>query len=333
MEDLVRGGDEVLDVGANIGALTAFLWKLVGSKGRVHSFEANPQLMARLLRNLTHHNLPTGFLQNAAVWSESGCSLMLEIDQSYYHSSSRVRSSPQDSIYSNAPIVHVSSLSLDDYCKNTGTAPAFIKVDVEGAEEQVLKGASNVLDSYKPSLIIEYNRANPAPAFLLADHGYTLFDVHSYEKFDPLHSDRIDLLTNILAVHRSNAVVMDSQWKYDPTIVEKRNIPCRILPQAAKPNTISTDYFELQPGRWMISAEINLTGSGNACLSVADEQRRNHYACEAPHPYISSYVCHNAILKTSKPGRFQCSLEAKSPGLLINGGGIRLSEITFDNSF
>jgi FkbM family methyltransferase len=47
------------------------------------------------------------------------------------------------------------TLALDDFCKRTNVKPEFIKIDVEGAEGLVLRGASQLLRTYKPAVVVE----------------------------------------------------------------------------------------------------------------------------------------------------------------------------------
>ena len=84
-------------------------------------------------------------------------------------------------------------ISLDNYCKlNSITQVDFIKIDVEGFEMKVLKGAQQIIEAYKPSLFIEVNDANLKAQGdgieimfdFLKKGGYSFFNVEDGAKFN-----------------------------------------------------------------------------------------------------------------------------------------------------
>src|ERR1700758_3662588 len=55
------------------------------------------------------------------------------------------------------PLAHAAGLTLDGYCKSTGIFPSFLKIDVEGYEVAVLRGAQGMLSRLdRPALVFEY---------------------------------------------------------------------------------------------------------------------------------------------------------------------------------
>ena len=105
----------------------------------------------------------------------------------------------------------VPAISLDDYCKETGAYPQFVKIDVEGAEYLVLKGFERTLGTWKPVVVLEYANqpvqhpgqayglsANPALRFL-AEIGYELFDLDHGCPVDAGDYLKRDIFCHVLA--------------------------------------------------------------------------------------------------------------------------------------
>ncbi|HMB07734.1 MAG TPA: FkbM family methyltransferase [Isosphaeraceae bacterium] len=69
---IVRPGDHVLDIGANLGLVTLQLAKLVGKRGVVHSFEPNPNIANLLRRSIERNELENVRLHTCALGTEEG---------------------------------------------------------------------------------------------------------------------------------------------------------------------------------------------------------------------------------------------------------------------
>ena len=136
--DFLREGDVAFDVGANVGGLAIAFSRLVGERGAVHAFEANPQLIPLLRADLRANNVHNATVLNNAVWSRSDLSLPLYLDPSYYASASTTLGPHQGW----RPI-EIGTISLDDYVVRTHSVPHLLKLDVEGSEYEVLRGAAD----------------------------------------------------------------------------------------------------------------------------------------------------------------------------------------------
>lgn len=133
---LPKGG-VLLDVGANIGLYGVPAGALVGPRGAVICFEANTSTYRYLLKNLSRNHRANVIAENVAVGASVG----------------EIRIANQTS---NIGEVHVAAgmetgevvpmVSLDVYCAKHGIARVdYIKIDVEGYEASVLRGAARVL--------------------------------------------------------------------------------------------------------------------------------------------------------------------------------------------
>jgi FkbM family methyltransferase len=150
-----KEGDVVIDIGAHIGRYTIIGAKRVGTKGKVVAIEANPSNFEMLNRNIKLNQLTNIISLNNAVYSkETKVKLYLpgeELGHTTYNTVMSDRAKNEDKF------VEVSANTLDYFLQLKGiTDVNWVKIDVEGAEFEVLKGASNVLSKSKDiALLIE----------------------------------------------------------------------------------------------------------------------------------------------------------------------------------
>jgi FkbM family methyltransferase len=150
-----KEGDVVIDVGAHMGRYTIIGAKRVGTKGKVVAIEANPNNFEMLNRNIKLNQLTNIISLNNAVYSkETKIKLYLpgeELGHTTYNTVMSDRAKNEDKF------VEVSANTLDYLLQLKGIMDVnWIKIDVEGAEFEVLKGACNVLSKSKDiTLLIE----------------------------------------------------------------------------------------------------------------------------------------------------------------------------------
>jgi FkbM family methyltransferase len=137
LEQFIRPGDVCIDVGANVGALTLVMASLVGNKGKVFAFEPGPELFAKLQQNVwLNKNLQhrVGICQ---------CGLSDEEALLCWEEDAGNRGNAFLSKSQRGLVVPVKR--LDDIPEVRGTNVSFIKIDVEGMELRVLRGAKDLL--------------------------------------------------------------------------------------------------------------------------------------------------------------------------------------------
>lgn len=144
MEQL-KEGMNVVDVGAHVGYYTLLAAKMVGEKGKVFAFEPEQSSFDLLVKNIEVNKYHNVVAVKKAVMDKSGAAEFYVNDVSGSHSMVNKKEHQK-------PIV-IEAITLDKYFTNRKID--ILKVDVEGAEVPVLKGASSVL-SGNVKLFIEF---------------------------------------------------------------------------------------------------------------------------------------------------------------------------------
>jgi FkbM family methyltransferase len=142
-EFAIKQGDLVADVGAHTGLTSLLFSRWAGKTGRVIAFEASPKNHAALVRNIQLNQAQNIEAVHAAVSSERGA-VTISTHPNASVLSDKTRGATQT----------VPSTSLDSFFSSHGRYPTFLKIDVEGHEEEVLLGAKEVLRR-NPSIDIE----------------------------------------------------------------------------------------------------------------------------------------------------------------------------------
>jgi FkbM family methyltransferase len=144
----VKPGQFAIDIGGHKGQFAVLLGALVGPTGRVISFEPDREAHEILHRNLALNGLASRVrVESLAVFEET-------TTRDFYSNHANSRSSLAESGLGGGTPVQgaqrqtVRTVSLDDYLKATSLgSPQFVKIDVEGAEIHVLRGARELLRS------------------------------------------------------------------------------------------------------------------------------------------------------------------------------------------
>jgi FkbM family methyltransferase len=152
---LPKDGDIVVDIGAHIGLYTIISSKRVGFNGKVIAVEAHPENFEILNRNIQLNQLTNVIALNYAAYSEEErLKLYLPSGESGFTKYNTImpKFAKRDEKF-----IEVTAKPLDKLLQSNGiSAVNWIKIDVEGAEFEVLKGAHNVLsDSKDIAILIE----------------------------------------------------------------------------------------------------------------------------------------------------------------------------------
>jgi FkbM family methyltransferase len=169
----VKTGTTVIDIGAHIGYYTLLLAKCVGPTGRVISFEPLPANFALLEQNVQLNRLQHVQMNAQAVFSRDE-ELTISVPD-------HAPNSGDASVLSTEGTKHfrVPAITLDSFSSGTGLRPDFLKMDVEGAEYDVLLGAKETIAQSRPKMLIELHHfdgnlaGHPVPE-LLANWNYEI---------------------------------------------------------------------------------------------------------------------------------------------------------------
>jgi FkbM family methyltransferase len=153
LQALLRPGNSFLDIGANIGYHSFFAAQFVGPSGSVFAFEPDLGLYSCLRRNLNQFAHATAFPH--AVWDHDS--------QMIFERSSQPLESGWGTLVAVRDLgqgehIQVQAVSIDSWAQQIHlNALRVIKVDAEGSEPAVIRGANETLRRLRPMLVIEMN--------------------------------------------------------------------------------------------------------------------------------------------------------------------------------
>ena len=153
MERRVGPGMAMIDIGAHVGFFTLLGAKLVGSTGQIYAFEAEPNNYGVLQANIERNGYQNVIAENQAVSEKCGTtSFFLSGLDNGSHSIYKVRRRMTKGE------IEVQTTTIDAFLESKGWPKIdVIKIDVEGAENVVIKGMEKVLASEpSPDLIMEF---------------------------------------------------------------------------------------------------------------------------------------------------------------------------------
>ena len=157
IKHIIKPGDICVDVGAYIGNYTLFMANLVGPKGNVYAFEPNKETILSLNNNIALNGYENIHLHDYAVGDFTGKNVFYKVDKS-------LGATANSTLVKNEKIVGdlkkyvkeetVNVIELDKFLENKKIK--FMKIDVEGFEFNVLKGAIEIISKFRPIIIMEF---------------------------------------------------------------------------------------------------------------------------------------------------------------------------------
>ena len=152
----LKCGEVAIDIGAHKGGYLYWMRKLVGKDGKVFCFEPQINLFNYLKSIQKSYNWSNVIIENAGIGNKNK-TISLKVPGFKGETSPGATFSLNNDL-DGEPIYQypVSVVPLDEYIKNKDiNSVAFIKIDVEGFEKEVLLGAIEILSKYKPDVLME----------------------------------------------------------------------------------------------------------------------------------------------------------------------------------
>lgn len=154
IKSFIRDGDNIIDIGAHIGTFSIPFARFNEGHGKIFSFEASPENVALLKKNIAANGLDEVVLPVQGV-----------VAQERQHFIKMTPPKARSSVYyyvadPDASETGLASINIDDWHDHHAreTPIHFIKIDVEGAEVSALQSCRRLIEKYKPVLYVEVNR-------------------------------------------------------------------------------------------------------------------------------------------------------------------------------
>lgn len=153
VEKIIKKGDVVLDIGANIGYYTVMFSRLVGEKGKVFAFEPTCHYGEVLQKNITQNEAANCIIKNFGLSNKStNAEISIGTCSATMHWASDSDPCEKETI---------KLCVLDEIFPTLGVDKVdFIKIDVDGHESKFFGGAWKTLDKFDPAIILEVNQEN-----------------------------------------------------------------------------------------------------------------------------------------------------------------------------
>lgn len=205
-QQYLKQGDNVLDVGANIGVHSLFLSKLVGQGGRIISLEPYPPVLEKLKQNIAKNHVDNITVIPVTASDKQDILNLVNTQADNQGTASLWHDSQQEIL--DQYTVHVTT--LDAIAKEQNLEHiALIKMDIQGNEARALLGSRQILRDFQPILIFEYDHSwKTANADLdtvleyLRTFDYHLYSLTLYGQVVELNQERY---TEIIALPKTKS--------------------------------------------------------------------------------------------------------------------------------
>jgi FkbM family methyltransferase len=171
LKRLVKPGDNMIEVGANIGSHTVGLAKAIGPQGRLIAFEPQRSCYAFLQAQIALNQLDNVIALDEGIGSQPGQLWYAKPDYTQPGNFGGVGLTAQPAANTQA----VDIVRLDDRLGDISVA--LIKIDVEGMEEEAVRGGMKLIEKSQPILYVENDRVEKSRSLitLILQLGYRLW--------------------------------------------------------------------------------------------------------------------------------------------------------------
>jgi len=213
---MLKPGNVVIEVGANIGAHTLLLSQLVTRSGAVIAFEPQRVLFQTLCANMALNHVTNAYCFQQAVGAKPGAVVIPPLDYTKPNNFGGLSLGTYQA-GEQVPLATIDAFNFA-FCH-------FLKIDVEGMEQQVLEGAAKLIHKFKPVIYLENDRQEKSDDLIrhLDSLGYKLY-WHRPPYYNPRnflgHAENV--FPNIIS---QNMLCVHSSLPHDLTGFESVQIP------------------------------------------------------------------------------------------------------------
>ncbi len=185
LKKTVKTGDTVLDIGAHIGLFSVVAAKITGNNGKVYAFEPAPATNALLQQTIRINKLENTIEgRNEAMGKENGKTVFFISDVVGDNSNSLVSYKVDRELKG----IDITVMSIDSFAKEKNIKKInFIKIDVEGAEYDTIRGADATMTSHRPFISIGLH---PNGITAKGDNLGDIYDFIIQHKYEVIYHDK-----------------------------------------------------------------------------------------------------------------------------------------------
>lgn len=206
LQRFIRPGMITVEAGAHIGSETLLMAAMVGAHGKVYAFEPNPVVKKRLDINIRFNRFEQRIISSGTALGESNGTV------SFYVKEEHIPNQGLSSKYKfdeDVTQIEVTQQTLDDWFVSNGVERIdFLKMDVQGAEIDILKGGSEVITRFRPAIFAEAAPSTQSDSRqsledlydILSVYGYRVYHIGKNGELQPITKSSLTI-GNWLAIH------------------------------------------------------------------------------------------------------------------------------------
>lgn len=214
VDRFLKEGMTVLDIGAHCGFYSILASKRVGARGRVIAFEPSPRERGRLEQHLRRNGCVNVQIEPVALSYEEGERELFLVQGS----ETGCNSLKPPALDQPTKSIRIQAITLDAYLRGHGIDRVdFMKLDVEGGERDVLRGAENLIASvHRPVILCEVDDRRTAPwgyqAKEIFNHitkrGYAWYGLTDWGELTSLETSEC---YNFVAVPKEHSIIIEGE--------------------------------------------------------------------------------------------------------------------------
>jgi len=193
VKSIIKKGDTVIDLGANVGYWTLLFAELVGETGRVFAFEPEPNNFKMLKKNVEINNYKNVVLEQKAVSNKTEkAHLYLTDNGTMDHRLSKEKKRES---------IQVQVVKLDDYFKDFDISIDFIKSNMQGADfagimgmQQLIKKSKNLKMTFEfaPSMAKGFGLEPEECIEFIKNLGFEFYELSRWKKLEHLEPEQVE---------------------------------------------------------------------------------------------------------------------------------------------